>query len=170
MTIEATRLIVRRDRLLAEARPVGYLLTNSFLSQHSIISKALVMRPTKLLVYLTIVVAAVQKLMRKPDLSSNLHGVLPMPRAMIGYISRRAVAASTSLPRENIRRLIDELLLEDKLITDGRGAVANRGQILSKPEIVAGLQQLVFEIANVAEKLIEAGVIEVREPKVKKSR
>jgi hypothetical protein len=158
------RLVVNRDRFVERARPTGYLLVNSFLSQYGIVRAALALPPAKVLVFLTIVAATVQKLMRKSELPADLNGTAPVPRAMWGYISRRSIAASTGLPRENVRRIVNELLLQDWLITDSRGAVANanRGQLMSRPEVLDGLEQLVREIAQVAEKLIEAGVIEIK--------
>ena len=158
------RLVVNKDRLVARARPTGYLLVNTFLSLHEIIRGVLSLPPAKVLVFLTIVVGTVQKLMRKTELPAYLNGTAPIPRAMFGYISRRRIAASTGLPRENVRRIVDEFLLHNMLITNSRGAVANtnRGELMSRPEVIVGIEHLVREIALVAEKLIEAGVIEVR--------
>jgi DNA-binding IclR family transcriptional regulator len=44
-----------------------------------------------------------------------------MARTFINYSTRRAIAEATGLPRENVRRTIDELTNEGLLITDDRG-------------------------------------------------
>jgi hypothetical protein len=148
----------------AAARPASYALVNGFLAQHAILSDALGMRPNKLLVYLVICTAAVQRVLRDPALPQTWRGTARMPRTVIGYISRRGIAAATGLPRENVRRIVEELLAEDRLLTGPRGAVANKGGLLESERLLAGLQQMLAEHARTSQQLADAGVLKIDEP------
>lgn len=158
---ERTTLLLRRDRLEALARPAAYRMTNSFLRQHDVYSRYLGMRPNKLLVYLVIVVATVQRLMRG-GLPPHWLGTARMNRGVVGYISRRGIAGATGLPRENVRRIVDELAAEDMLIVGPRGSVANKGGLMEKPETMPILIEVAQEIAASAELLIRLGILEIR--------
>jgi hypothetical protein len=159
-TPETTSLVLRRDRLEALARPAAYRMTNSFLRQHDVYTRHLGMRPNKLLVYLVIVVATVQRLMRG-GLPPHWLGTAPMNRSIVGFISRRGIAAATGLPRENVRRIVEELAGEEKLIFGPRGSLANKGGLMERPETMPILVELAQEIAASAELLIRLGILEV---------
>jgi hypothetical protein len=160
-TAESICLVLRRDRLEALARPAAYRMTNSFLRQHDVYARHLEMRPNKLLVYLVIVVATVQRLMRG-GLPPHWMGTTPMNRSIIGFISRRGIAGATGLPRENVRRIFDELADEDRLIFGPRGSVANKGGVMERPETMPILVELAQEIAASAELLIRLGILEMK--------
>jgi hypothetical protein len=144
---------------LEAARPASYAMVNSFLAQHWALSSTLQMRPAKLIVFLTIVTATVQRTMRQDALPDDLRGLATMPRDYINYSTRRAIAEATGLPRENVRRIVDELMHEDLLITDARGRIANKGQILARPGVVAALKTLLEEQAKVTEVLLATGAL-----------
>ncbi|TFU05858.1 hypothetical protein EUV02_02200 [Polymorphobacter arshaanensis] len=152
---------VEPEQLVAERRTTAYATLNTFLAQHAIMSETFGMRPAKLLVYLVIVTATVQRLMRAPELSGPVRGDVRLPRSDIGYISRRAIAAATGLPRENVRRIVNELLAEDLLLVGPRGGLANRGGLLENPRIVTGLQAIIAEQARALQRLCDSGVVAV---------
>jgi hypothetical protein len=159
----AERLLIKveSDRFAAAARPVGFAMINAFVTQHAIISKALDMRPAKLLVYLVICIAAVQRVLRDPALPPDWRGTARMPRAVIGYVSRRAIAEATGLPRENVRRIVAELIAEDRLLVGPRGAVANRGGLLESERLLESLREQLALTARTMQALADAGVISV---------
>jgi hypothetical protein len=156
------RLTVQPETLQALARPAAYRMTNSFLRQHDAFSRHLGMRPNKLLVYLVIVVATVQRLMRG-GLPPHWLGTARMNRGVVGFISRRGIAGATGLPRENVRRIVDELAAEDRLIFGPRGAVANKGGVMERSETMPILVDVAHEIAASAELLIRLGIIVIEE-------
>lgn len=147
----------------AAARPASYALVNGFLAQHAILSEALAMKPAKMVVFLTICTVAVQRVIRDPALPEDWRGTARMPRSVIGYISRRGIAAATGLPRENVRRIVDELLAEGRLLTGPRGAVANKGGLLESQRLLDALQQMLAEHARTGQQLADAGVLKVIE-------
>lgn len=160
--IEKTILVLRRDRLEALARPAAYRMTNSFLRQHDVYARHLGMRPNKLLVYLVILVATVQRLMRG-GLPPHWLGTTRMNRSIVGYISRRGIAGATGLPRENVRRIVEELATEDRLIFGPRDSVANKGGVMERPETMPILIEMAQEIAASAELLIHLGILELKQ-------
>lgn len=159
--VATTSLVLRQDKLEALARPAAYRMTNSFLRQHDVYTRHLGMRPNKLLVYLVILVASVQRLMRG-GLPPHWLGTMRMHRGVVGYISRRAISGATGLPRENVRRIVDELAVEDRLIFGPRNSIANKGGVMERPETMPLLVELAQEIASSAELLIRLGILELK--------
>jgi hypothetical protein len=153
-------LVLQPDQLVAMARPAAYRMTNSFLRQHDVYTRHLGMRPHKLLVYLVIVVATVQRLMRG-GLPPHWLGTTRMERSVIGFISRRGIAAATGLPRENVRRLVEELDAEQRLTFGPRNSVANKGGLMERPETLPILTEMVQEIAASAQLLIRLGILTI---------
>jgi hypothetical protein len=155
-------LTVQADHLQALARPAAYRMTNSFLRQHDVFTRHLGMRPNKLLVYLVIVVATVQRLMRG-GLPPHWLGTARIHRGVVGFISRRGIAGATGLPRENVRRIVEELTTEDRLIFGPRGAIANKGGVMERPETMPILVELAHEVAESAALLIRLGIITIEQ-------
>ncbi len=159
--------VVDDERFREVARLAGYQVANSFVAQHMILSEALQMKPVKMLVFMTIASATVQKFMRQQDIPAELAGTQNLSRDFVGYISRRAIASATGLPRETVRRTIIELDNDGLLIFSPSGSVANKGQILARPEVLEGLRLLTHEIASSAEKLLNFGIVKIRDDKVR---
>lgn len=157
--------VVNDDKFREAARLAGYQVANSFVAQHMILYAALNMKPVKMLVFMTIATATVQKFMRQREIPEELAGTQRLSRDFIGYISRRAIASATGLPRETVRRAIIELENDGLLISGPNGSVANKGQILDRPEIVEGLRLLAHEISSSAEKLVNLDILEIMDVK-----
>jgi biotin operon repressor len=157
--------VVDDDKFREAARLAGYQLANSFVAQHMILSAALNMKPVKMLVFMTIATATVQKFMRQREIPDELVGTQRLSRDFIGYISRRAIASATGIPRETVRRAILELENDGLLISGPNGSVANKGQILDRPEIVEALRLLTQEISSSAEKLVNLDILQIIEAK-----
>jgi hypothetical protein len=160
----AASVVVDHDRMTEALRPASFALVNDFLARHAVMSAALEMRPAKLLVFLVIATAAVQKVLRDPELPDEWRGTKRMPRAVIGYISRRAIAEATGLPRENVRRIVNELIAEDRLLIGPRGGVANKGGLLESQRIVASLHDQLSVTARTVQALLDAGVMTITSP------
>lgn len=78
------------------------------------------------LVYLTVVCASVGAHVRDPELLASL-GKSDLPVQFIRPTSGRAIAESTGLPRETVRRRIDALVARGWLARDGRGVRSVEG-------------------------------------------
>jgi hypothetical protein len=136
-------------------------MINAFVAQHAIISEALAMRPAKLLVYLVIIVATVQRMMRENDLPEDIRAGSKIPVDKFGFISRRAIAAATGMPNENVRRLVSELLADGLLITGPAGGVRNIGGNFQNPRVLAGLHQMFAETVRLQQHFLDLGVTKV---------
>jgi hypothetical protein len=73
------------------------------------------------IVYLAITCACVGGAIRNPDLAVRPPPVGPMPQDWYRPVSRRAIAASTGLPRETVRRKVQQFLEAGLLERDGMG-------------------------------------------------
>lgn len=156
---QAAQFHVDEAMLDTKVRVAGFVVANSFLELHHTNSKAFNMSPVKLIIFMTIVVATVQRFMREREMPQEIMGGKRMPRELIGYISRRAIASSTGLPRETVRRTVLELEADGLVLIGPKGGVANRGGILERPEIVSAIRTSVHQFAQVASKLSALGVI-----------
>ncbi len=78
------------------------------------------------LVYLTVVCASVGAHVRDLELLASL-GETDLPVQFIRPTSGRAIAESTGLPRETVRRRIDALVARGWLARDGRGVRSVEG-------------------------------------------
>ena len=78
------------------------------------------------IVYLTVVCASVGAHVRDPELLASL-GENDLPEQFIRPTSGRAIAESTGLPRESVRRRIDALVARGWLVRDGRGVRSVEG-------------------------------------------
>lgn len=145
----------------AELRTLSYAMINSFVAQHAIISEALAMRPAKMIIYLTIIASTVQKVMRAPMPSDAFRMGAKIAPERFGYISRRAIAAATGLPNENVRRIVIELIDEGLVTVGPSGGVRNTGGNLQNPRILAGLHQLFAEHLRTSQIFLDADAIAI---------
>jgi hypothetical protein len=145
----------------AELRTLSYAMINSFVAQHAIISEALAMRPAKMIVYLTIIASTVQKAMRVPAPSDEFRAGAKIPPEKFGHISRRALAAATGLPNENVRRIVNELIDEGLVTVGSSRGVRNTGGNLQNARILDALHQLFAEHLRTSQIFLDTDAIEV---------
>ena len=145
----------------SELRTLSYAMINSFVAQHAIISEALAMRPAKMIVYLTIIASTVQKVMRAPTPSDEFRMGAKIAPERFGHISRRAIAAATGLPNENVRRIVIELIDEGLVTVGPSRGVRNTGGNLQNPRILEALHQLFAEHLRTSQIFLDADAIEV---------
>ena len=106
------------------------------------------------IVYMSITCASVGGALRSPDNAANPPG--PMPDQMYRPVSRRAIAASTGLPRETVRRKV-ALFVERGLLVSDRAGVRIRRGLLEQPEHGAFAKTMVREFLRAAEDIQRAG-------------
>ena len=147
----------------AELRTLSYAMVNSFVAQHAIITEAVAMRPAKLIVYLSIIAATVQKVMRAPTPSEAFRAAAKIAPDNFGYISRRAIAAATGLPNENVRRLVNELIADGLVTVGPSGGVRNTGGNLQNARVLAALKQLFAEHLRLHQIFLDAGAVEINQ-------
>jgi len=79
-----------------------------------------------IVVLLTVAAASTSGHLRDPTLLRNL-GEEHLPDVLHRPISRRAVAAATGLPRETVRRRVQALVDDGRLVADSRGVRTKTG-------------------------------------------
>jgi CRP-like cAMP-binding protein len=109
---------------------------DGYLTLNAIVSETFKMPPAKLPLYLTIMITAVQRLMRGNEVPDDLRDSTPLPDAYVGSVSRRALAAATGLSRETVCRMVLEMPDEGLLSQGPRGELAAKAGILAQSPLV----------------------------------
>ena len=119
------------------------------------------MGPSVLLIYVTVCVGNIQKLMRERNVPREFIATAVLPREWVVPMSRSAIAAATGLPRETVRRHVGQLIEHGLLIEDPRGGVTIVPGAIQDRGYEPLLEKLLTEFARTTEALLRAGVIEV---------
>lgn len=147
---------------LNQARLTAFALVNSFLIQQRMFSDYLGLRPTHAIVYLTVVTASIQRYVRRPGLEEKYRGIEPLPADALGSISRRAIASAAGLPRETVRRVVNDLLASGYLGEVENGGVTSRVAELVPERTQQYLLALARETSRRIDELAKLGVIVAR--------
>lgn len=150
------------DKMSANWRVAMYSLVNLFVCSHQTLSlngKG-TLSPVALLIYATVSIANVQKLMRERTVPSALAATTILPREWVVPISRSAIASATGLPRETVRRQVAQMIKADLLMEDERGGVTVVPGMIDTLELEPLLNLLLTDFARTAERLLRLGVIE----------
>jgi hypothetical protein len=136
-------------------------LTNLFLTTHRTLAQATPGGPTELLIYVTVSVANVQKLMRERCIPAGFAATEVLPREWVVPISRNAIATASGLPRETVRRHVARMIETGLLIEDPRGGVTLPIGVIKDRGLEPLLEALLTDFARSAEALLRIGVIEI---------
>lgn len=101
-------------------------------------------------VYFAVIAASVNAATRDPDVVANLQE--PVPEVLFRPVSRRAVAQSTGLPRETVRRKIARLVEEGHLLEEGRGVRPPHNVLMARSNY-AFADALVQELTRIGDRL-----------------
>lgn len=153
------RVELSHEALAANLRLAAYEMINAWLDAYRVTASALPVSPIALLVYLTVAVATIQRLVRGGGLSDELRAGAPLPKALQGGISRRAIADATGLPRETVRRHVAQLVAEGRLCEQRRGLVSVPPTFLEDVDAAPGLADLAGIAARLSENLLRLGVL-----------
>ena len=148
--------------MVAQWRAAMFPLLNLFLSMHRSLSEHEDMPPSALLIYCTVSVGNIQKLMRERNVPDTFVATAILPREWVVPMSRSAIAAATGLPRETVRRHVGNLVGQGLLIEDPRGGVTLTPGAIQDRGYEPLLEKLLTEFARTNEALLRLGVIEVK--------
>lgn len=138
-----------------------YSIGNLLLAAHRTMAMTNDLNPTELLIYVTVSIANVQKLMRAREIPPGYAATDVLPREWVVPISRNAIAAATGLPRETVRRQVAQMIERDLLIEDERGGVTAPPGFIDTLNLVQLLDPLITEYARATETMLRIGAIEV---------
>lgn len=150
-----SRLQIDRAALDHNFRASAFAMINCWLNQQRIMMDALKMDLTELTIFLTVSAAGIQRLVRQPDIPEEYRGYEALPEPLVGMISRRAIAEATGLPRETVRRAVNDLIRRGHLIAAGphavataRGSVRHEGTEHVPTLLAAEVQRMLDELAR----------------------
>jgi len=150
------------EQLFSHWRVAMFALTNLFLSMHRNFTGHEGSSPTVVLIYCTVSVGNIQKLMRQRSVPGEYTSIATLPRDLIIPMSRSAIAAATGLPRETVRRHVTQMIEANMLVEDPRGGVTVVPGAIQSRGLEPLLEPLITEFARTAEVLLRADVIEVQ--------
>jgi len=158
----ATTITTNSAKMAENWRVAMTALCNQFLAMQRALSAAGGLGPTETLIYLTISVANVQRLMRERTIPPELCGTVPLPREWVVPISRNAIASATGLPRETVRRQVAKMIERGILVEDPRGGVTPPADIISAGNYEPILEGLMTEFARTVDVLCRTGALAIR--------
>jgi len=156
------RVVTVSSHLADQWRVAMFALTNLFLSMHRNFTGHEGSSPTVVLIYCTVSVGNIQKLMRERNVPREYTATAVLPRQWVVPMSRSAIAAATGLPRETVRRHVAQMIEQGMLIEDERGGVTVVPGSIKGRGLEPLLEPLITEFARTAETLLRADVLEVR--------
>ncbi len=101
-------------------------------------------------IYLAVIAASANAATRNAEILGNLAS--PMPVDAFRPVSRRAIASSTGLPRETVRRKIARLVEEGHLIETGKGLRPPHNALMARSNY-AFADALVHELIRSGDRL-----------------
>ena len=160
----AVRVATNPDKMAANWRVAMFGVANMFLAtQRSFSSGEIPISPSELLIYLTVCVANVQKLMRERSVPDHFCATAILPREWVIPISRNAIASATGLPRETVRRQVEKMIARGLLVEDCRGGVTPPQGVIDLLGLEPMLEPILAEFTKTAEHLARVGVIEIHD-------
>jgi hypothetical protein len=155
------RIVTNPAKMRDNWRVAVTSLLNLFLTMHRTLAAATPVGPTELLIYSTVSVANVQKLMRERTIPERFAGTEILPREWVVPISRNAIATASGLPRETVRRHVARMIETGLLIEDVRGGVTLPVGVIQDRELEPFLEGMLTNFARGAEELLRIGVIRI---------
>lgn len=157
------RVVSVPGRMADHWRPAMFALVNLFLSMHRTLAEHEGMSPTVLLIYCTVSMGNIQKLMReRGSVPAEYNATAVLPREWVVPISRSAIAAATGLPRETVRRHVAQMIESGLFVEDPRGGVTVVPGMIQDRGFEPLLESLLVEFTRTTESLMRADVIEVK--------
>lgn len=156
------RVVTNPVKMAENWRVAMTALMNLFLTTQRTMTEASAIGPTELLIYVTVSVANVQKLMRERVIPECYAATDILPREWVVPISRNAIATASGLPRETVRRRVAAMIETGILIEDARGGVTLPIGVIKDRGFEPVLEAMMTDFARTAEALLRIGVVEVR--------
>jgi len=152
------------ENMASHWRLAMFALINLFLSTHRAFTSHEGWTPSVVLIYCTVSVGNIQKLMRERSVPPEYSATAVLPREWVVPMSRSAIAAATGLPRETVRRHVAQMIKDGLFIEDPRGGVTVVPGMIAEHGFEPLLEAIMTEFARTTEALLRTGVIAVNPP------
>jgi hypothetical protein len=156
-----SRLTVVHDGTERELRLCAFAAASQYLEMHWTMSQQLGLAPVELLIYLSTSMGNAQRVATAATLPALLRDAAALPNELIVPVSRRAIARSTGLPKETVRRHVESMAARGLLQVSPKGVRATPG-VLGKAGARRVVRRLVELQAAHTDVLLQLGVVELR--------
>jgi hypothetical protein len=140
-------------------RFVAYHVLHAHLEIDQAIRDRFVVDPVKRLILVTVMAATMQRFVQDRSVPSHERALRRMERHEAMPISRRSIALATGLPRETVRRQVQEMLDLGLLEVRLKGVLAN--VLLLDERSLTAIAALAEATTVLAQKLVELDVLTV---------
>lgn len=152
------------ETMASQWRVAMFSLINLFLSTHRAFTGHEGWSPSVVLIYCTVSVGNIQKLIRERSVPPEYSATAVLPREWVVPMSRSAIAAATGIPRETVRRHVTQMIADGLLVEDPRHGVTVVPGMIQDHGFEPLLETLMTEFARTTEALLRVGVIAVNPP------
>jgi predicted DNA-binding transcriptional regulator len=149
------RLKIDKDGYAANERLVANDVGNALLASFLQLQQHFDLRAEAFQVFLVILLATVQKVLRDPGMDPATKDATPLLPDQRGGISRRQIAEVLGIPFETVRRHVAELLRRGMIEERARGQLSTRGGTLarlSQAGITLDIAQRFLTVVNAMER------------------
>jgi hypothetical protein len=151
------RLSVSLAATEKELRLCAFALVNHYIAMHRALADHLELPPVELLILIATTTGNAQRAARPEALPELLRGSEPLPVELVVPVSRRAIARMTGIPKETVRRHVDDMIKRGILLAMPGGVRTRPG--LAGRKALGTVQRLVELHATCTEQLIRLEAI-----------
>jgi hypothetical protein len=159
----ATKLKVRlnHDGLSRNLRFTAYHMLHTHLEFDRVVRDLFTPDPVKRLILLTVMAATIQRFVQDRSVPAPERAVRRMTRDEGMPMSRRAISHATGLPRETVRRHVEDMLRDGLLEARSTGVLAN--VLLLEQRSLTAIALLAEASAALTQKLVDLDVMSATE-------
>lgn len=134
---KGARLVLNPEGFARRERLFAYKTGNVLLMMNLELQRHFGLRAEQYQIFLLIVLATAQRLIRDTETDETLLTRTPLPFQAAGSISRRRIAETLGIPLETVRRAVADLLERGMIVERRRGCLSTRGGTLGRLAEVA---------------------------------
>ncbi|GEM_PF-1528887 len=151
-------LVLDRERFEQVERPAIYEVVNFVLLAQVDLQRGFGLRAEEFQVFFLIAVATAQRNVRGATLDCAVLDKTPLTPEASGWISRRRISDTLTIPLETVRRHVAVLLERGLVVERGRGRIATPGGTLAKASADGTSLRLARQQLALANALLRLGV------------
>jgi cytochrome P450 len=156
------RIKIDDEAFKSTERQTAFDLGNALLASHLRLQQHFGLRAEVMQVFLLIILATVQKLLRRLSSVPGLSGTAPVPAEFRGGISRRQIATILGIPLETVRRHVDLLATRGLVEERHRGCVSTRGGTLQSLSDAGIPRAMTSQFVSMVNSMTQTGAVRVQ--------
>jgi hypothetical protein len=158
--VPSHRYSVSPEAAERQLRQCGFALLNHFLAMHRVLAAHLELQPVELLILVATTTGNVQRALSPGTRNTGIPAREPLPTGLVVPMSRRAIARTTGIPKETVRRHVASMIGRGILLSTPKGVRApNR---LAERKALAAILELLELHAECTEQLAKLQAVVAR--------